>query len=164
MRSANLRSTVALSLVAACVATAAPAVAASGFECPTKPLEVAGDARIQATLPKGDALDNVEAMNTAVTTLRGQGVNPVLIIDGMIAAYCPNVAKRSGLTDAQKATLANRFAARLTRTVYALDGADAVILDVAFPPAAVDAINAKAQAGGVSSEAWIRKTVESALK
>jgi hypothetical protein len=164
MKSARLLAAVALSLAATCLAGAAPALAAGGFQCPARPLEVAGDARIQAALPTGDALDNVEMMNTAVTTLRGQGVSPVLIIDGMIAAYCPNVAARSGLTDAQKAALANRFAARLTRTVYALDGADAVILDVAFPPAAVDAINAKASAGGVSAEAWIRGTVESALK
>lgn len=143
---------------------AAPAHAAGPFECPTKPLEAAQAAKIKALLPSGDAFDKVEQLNAAVTQLKSEGANPVLVIDTLIAAYCPVVAAQPGLSDAQKTTRVARFAARITRTVFALDGADAIILDVAFPPAVVDAINAKARAAGVTPEAWIQGAVTSALK
>lgn len=143
---------------------AAPALAAGPFECPTKPLEAAQAAKIKALLPSGDAFDKVEQLNAAVTQLKSEGANPVLVIDTLIAAYCPVVAAQQGLSDAQKSTRVARFAARITRTVFALDGADAIILDVAFPPAVVDAINAKARAAGVTPEAWIQGAITSALK
>lgn len=139
-------------------------MAAGPFECPAKPLEAAQAANIKALLPTGDAFDHVDRLNTAVSTLRAQGVNQVLVIDNLIAAYCPEVAAQAGLTDAQKSARVARFAARITRTVYALDGADEIILDVSFPPLVVDAINAKARAAGVSPEAWIQSTVNAALK
>ncbi|MFG1341421.1 hypothetical protein [Xanthobacter autotrophicus] len=140
------------------------ALAAGAFECPAKPLESAQAASIKALLPTGDAFDQVERLNTAVTTLKAQGASPVLVIDNLIAAYCPVVAAQSGLTDAQKTVRVTRFAARITRTVYALDTADAIILDVSFPPQVVNAITAKAQAAGVSPEAWIQSAVTAALK
>lgn len=140
------------------------ALAAGPFECPAKPLEAAQAAKIKALLPAGDAFDNVARMNDAVTSLKAQGVSTTLVIDNLIAAYCPMVAAETGLSDAQKAARVNRFVARITRTVYSLDGADAVILDVGFPPTVVDAISAKAQAAGVSQEAFIQTAVEAALK
>lgn len=140
------------------------AFAAGTFECPTKPLEDAKAASIRAILPNGDAYGHVESLNNAVTTLKAQGASPALVIDSLISSYCPLVAAQPGLTDAQKSTRVTRFAARITRTVYALDGADEIILDVAFPPPVVDAINAKAKAAGVSPEAWIQSTVTTALQ
>ncbi|MFG1357724.1 hypothetical protein [Xanthobacter pseudotagetidis] len=140
------------------------AYAAAPFECPTKPLEAAQAAKIKALLPTGDAFDKIDQLNAAVTTLKAEGANPVLVIDNLIAAYCPVVASQSGLTDAQKSSRVSRFAARITRTVFAIDGTDEIILDVGFPPSVVDAINAKARAAGVSPEAWIQGTVASALK
>lgn len=159
MKYAVLFSVLALTSVAA-----QPVLAGDGFQCPAKPLEAPRDARVQAALPSGDGLDKVEALNTAVATLRGEGVNPILIIDGLIAAYCPTVAALPQLTDAQKNMRVTRFAARVTRTVYALDSADMVILDVSLPPAVVDSINAKASAAGISSEDWIRGAVDKALQ
>lgn len=150
-------------LVLACALAASPAFAATGFECPARPLDAAGAQRVQAALPSGDGLDRVEALNTAVTTLRGQGVNPVLIIDGLIAAYCPTVAAQK-LTDAEKTARVSRFAARITRIVYALDSADAVILDVPLSPATLDAVNARASAAGLTPEAWVRGVVAKAVE
>lgn len=143
---------------------AGQALAAGPFECPTKPLEAAQAAKIRALLPAGDAYAQVEKLNAAVAALKAEGASPVLVIDNLIAAYCPLIAAQPGLSDAQKSALVSRFAGRITRTVFGLDGADQIILDVAFPPAVVDAINAKAQAAGVSPEAWIQSTVTTALK
>lgn len=148
--------------LALCAGT--PAHAAGPFECPTKPLEAAQAAKVKALLPTGDAFEKVESLNAAVNTLKAQGANPVLVIDSLIAAYCPLVASQTGLSDQQKTVRVTRFAARITRTVFAIDGADEIILDVAFPPLMVDAINAKARAAGVSPEAWIQSTVSTALK
>lgn len=148
----------ALALGAAQPALAAP------FACPAQPLEGALPAAAKALLPPGDALDRPDALNAAVDKLRAQSVRPVLIIDGLIAAYCPVVAAQAGLSDAQKTARVTRFAARITRTVYAIDGADEIILDVGLPPAVVDAINAKARAAGITAEDWVRNAVNAALK
>ena len=141
-----------------------PSLAAPPFVCPTQPIDAAQAARVKAMLPSGDAYDQVGALNTAVTTLKAEGVNPVIVVDSLISAYCPTVAEQTGLTDAQKTERVRRFAARIVRTVYAIDSADAIFLDVSFPPLVVDAINAKARAVGVSPEDWIRTVVNSALK
>lgn len=144
---------------------AQPALAAGPFECPTRTVLDAGRAAdVKALFAGGDPLDNVERMNAAVTTLKGQGVSPVVIVDNLIAAYCQSVSGQSGLTDAQKASRVTRFAGRITHIVYSLDSADEIILDVSFPPAVVDAINAKAKAAGVSPESWIQTTVNAGLK
>ncbi|MCK0207376.1 hypothetical protein MWN33_04940 [Starkeya koreensis] len=150
--------------LALAIGMAQPSHAAGAFECPAKPLEAKQAAAIKAVLPTGDAFDNVGQLNAAVTELKASGVGPVLIIDNLIAAYCPTVAAQGELSDAKKASLVNRFAARITRVVYSLEGADEVILDVSFPPAIVDAINVKAQAAGVSQQAFIRGAVDNALK
>jgi len=157
------RSLSAMAFVLA-LGAAQPAFANAPFECPVKPLEVAQAANIRSQLPAGNALDNVEALNAAVSKLRAQGVSPVLIIDNMIAAYCPVVAAESGLSNAQKAKKVGKFASRATRVVYQLESEAEVILDVAFPPAVVAAINAKARAAGVTPDAWIQGVVGAALK
>lgn len=139
---------------------AQPALAA--FECPAKPVDQ--PAAVKALIPVGDALDTPAALNAAVTALRAQGVGSAIIIDNFIAAYCPVVAGNPALSDAQRATRVTRFASRIARTVYAVEGADQIILDVAFPPSVIEAINAKASAAGIPPEAFIQGAVANALK
>jgi hypothetical protein len=143
---------------------AQPALAAGAFECPKSTLEASQAATIKAALPAGDGLDAPDALDAAVDSLRAKGIGSGLIIDGVITAYCPSVAAQGGLSDAAKTEKLATFASRVTRTVYALDSADAVILDVAFPPAILNDINAKAAAAKVSPEAWVRGAVDAALK
>lgn len=138
-------------------------MAASSFTCPTKPLEEAQAGKIKALLPTGDAFENIQTLNAAVTTLKAENANPALVIDSLVSAYCPVLASES-ITDAHRLEKFQRFASRVTRTVYALDGADQIILDVAFPPAVVDAIAAKAKAAGVTSEVFIQNSVAAALQ
>lgn len=150
--------------IALVLAAAQPALAAGAFECPKSTLEASQAATIKAALPAGDGLDAPDALDAAVDSLRAKGIGSGLIIDGVIAAYCPSVAAQAGLSDSAKTAKLASFASRVTRTVYSLDSADAVILDVAFPPALLNDINAKAAAAKVTPEAWVRGAVDAALK
>jgi len=142
---------------------ASSSFASAAFQCPAQPLEAARAATIAAALPSGDAFDDPTALVAAVDALHAEKVGLPLIVDNLIAAYCPTVADQAGLSDAEKTARVNSFAARITRTVYQLDSADAVILDVPFPPTVLDTINAKAKAAGVSGADWVRGVVEQAL-
>lgn len=141
-----------------------PILAAGSLECPATPLEDTQMAEIKALLPTGNAYDYIDQLNNAVTALKAAGAKPALAIDRLIASYCPLVAAEPGLTDDQKSAKVMRFAARITRMVYAPNEAEAIILDVALPPAMVNAINAKAKSAGVSPDAWIQKTIAAALQ
>lgn len=145
------------------IGAAQPALASDPFECPVKPLEAAQAAKVKALLPTGDAFADVNQLNTAVTTLRSEGVSNVLIIDNLISAFCGVVAPDTLMTGAQKTARVSRFAANITRAVFSIEGADQIIIDVAFPPSILDAINAKAAAAGLSAEAWIQGAVTTAL-
>lgn len=145
------------------MAAASPALADQGFECPAQPLDEARAAAIKAQLPSGDAFDDGGALVRAVTTLNAEGVSKGMVIDNLIAAYCPVVAADGGLSDAQKTEKVNRFAARIVSVVYNIDSADAIIVSVPFPPVMMDSINAKAQEKGLSAAEWIRTVVEIGL-
>ncbi|MBL8579883.1 MAG: hypothetical protein JNK47_21980 [Mesorhizobium sp.] len=138
-------------------------VSNAAFQCPAQPLEGTRASSIAASLPTGDAFDDPTALVTTVNALKAEGVGLPLIVDNLIAAYCPTVDSQSSLTDAQKAEMVNQFAARITRTVYNLDSADEILLEVAFPPLVMDSVNAKAKTAGVSAAEWVQGIVEEAL-
>ena len=119
---------------------------------------------IAKAIPAGNALDDVTKLNAAVTDLRAKRVSNAILIDSLISSYCPAVARNTALNDDQKRAQVRRFASRIVRVVYALDSADAVILDVPFRPTVVDAINAKAAAERISPEAWVANAVDRDLK
>ena len=107
-----------------------------------------------------DALDDAAKLSAAIAALRAKGVSNAMIVDSLIASYCPAVARNTALSDDAKRAQVRRFAARMVRVVYSLDSADAVILDVPFRPGVVDAINAKAAAERISPEAWVANAVD----
>jgi hypothetical protein len=119
---------------------------------------------IAAALPAGHALDDAAKLDAAVTALRARGVSNASVVDGLIASYCPTVARDTGLSDQEKRTLVRRFAARIVQLVYALDSAEAVILDVPFRPDVMAQINARAAAERVSPEAWVADAIGRELK
>ncbi|MGU3496164.1 hypothetical protein ACLBXM_19150 [Xanthobacteraceae bacterium A53D] len=145
-------------------ASAAAPASAAGFTCPTRTLDEAGAAAVKAALPAGDALEQPQALNGAVEALRARGISAPLIMDGMISAYCQTVAGQPGLSDAQKTAQVRGFATRAVRAVYALDSADAIILDVTVPPSVATAIGGKAKAAGLTPAEWMRGTLEAAAK
>lgn len=139
---------------------------AAAFVCPV-PSAGATDAQakeIVAAIPAGDALDDGAKLSAAIAALRAKGIGNAVLVDSLIAAYCPSVARVSGMTDAQKRAQVRRFAARTVRAVYALDSTEAVILDVPLAPSVAAAVNAKAAAEKMTPEAWIANAVGRALK
>jgi hypothetical protein len=157
-----MRGSVGSTLCAIALAALAQVATAEALECPV-PAAGGQGAEIRALLPTGDAFADVARLNASVATLRQKGISQALIIDGLIGAYCPLVAANAGLTDAQRTARVRQFAARIARTVYALDSADEIILDVPFAPAAVEAINARAKAAGMSPESWVADAVGKVL-
>lgn len=135
---------------------------AAPFACPWKPIaDGAQAASVEKLLPTGDAFDDIAKLNAAVYALRQQGIQETLVIDSLVAGYCPVVAANTALTDAQKTARVMRFASRVMRTVYSLDNADEIILDVPLRPTVVEAVRAKAKVAGISAESWIAGIVES---
>jgi hypothetical protein len=151
-------------VVSLCVAGSANV--ARAFVCPVKSVgaNAAQDQAIAAAIPSGDALDDVTKLNEAVASLRAKGIGNAVIIDSMISSYCPAVARDTALTDAQKRAQVRRFAGRITRVVYGLESAEAVILDVPFAPDVAAQINARAAAEKISPETWVANAVGRALK
>jgi hypothetical protein len=140
--------------------------ASAAFVCPAKSVgaDAKQDQAIAAAIPAGDALDDVTKLNAAVTALRASGVSNAVLVDSLIAAYCPAVAGNTALSDEQKRANVRRFAGRIMRLVYSLESADAVILSVPFPPDVIAAINAKAAAEKISPEAWVAQAIGRDLK
>jgi len=152
--------------VAALALSALPGVAlaaAPKFTCPWLTGSETPSPEITALFQGGDPLDNPALLNSAVDKLRASGLSRALIIDGVMGAYCPMVAANASYSDAQKTARMSAFAGRTVRVVYALESADAVILDVPLPPPVVDSLNAKARAAGVSPTDWLVGLISSAV-
>ena len=158
----NAMGAAVVSLMVACGSTGASAA----FVCPVKSVgaNAAQNKAIAGVIPKGDAFADVTRLNTAVTALRAKGISNAIVIDSLISSYCPAVARDTALSDDQKRAQVRRFASRLVRVVYALDSADAVILDVPFRPGVVDQINAKAAAERIAPETWVANAIDRELK
>jgi len=133
--------------------------ASAAFVCPVQ--SAGADA---AAVPAGQALGDANTLNGAIAALREKGLGNAMIVDRLIASYCPVVAGNAALNDDQKRAQVRHFAARTVRLVYALESAGAVFLDVPFQPEQIDAINARAAAERISPEAWVAGVVDRALK
>ena len=145
---------------------ALPATAqAAGFECDWRPVadEPAGAGNIKAILPTDGALDDPAQLNAVIDILRKRGLSKLLIVDNIVSAYCARVAANGELSDAEKRTRMLRFARIATQTVYANDGADKIILDIALPPDVVTAIQSRAKAAGVTAQEWVANTAAAAV-
>ena len=109
-------------------------------------------------------MTDVGLLNVAIGTLRRDGMSKSLIIDHLIGAYCPMIARDAALTDAEKATLVRRFSGEVTRLVYSLESGLDIILNVPLTPDVVDAVNSTAKEQGLSGPAWIAMTIDNALQ
>ncbi|MET4493125.1 hypothetical protein [Bradyrhizobium sp. LA7.1] len=146
--------------------TLVPAVAAEKFECtsPFSPSSPATLEQVTGLLPNANAMVDVGLLNTAISTLRRDGLSKVLIIDHFIGAYCTMIAGEAGLTDSEKTSLVQRFSGQATRLVYSLESGLDIIINVPLTPAVVDAVNIIAKRQGLSGPAWIEMTMDNALQ
>jgi hypothetical protein len=162
----------ALASITSHVASAAPldnAVATSprsAFVCPEtngtlKPDELA---RIRTVLPAGNALEHPAQLGASIAELKRLGLSRAMIVDHLVGAYCPSIAQRGSLSDAEKAADVRLYASRVTAHVYRQDRTDDIVLTLQLKPSDADRVNAAARASGVSVEKWLSTAVESALK
>ncbi|MEY9152615.1 hypothetical protein [Bradyrhizobium japonicum] len=133
------------------------------FECPESIDETtpAKRAEIQKLLPVGNAMDDPGRLNSSIDALRRLGLSRTLIIDHLIGAYCPTVARDNSLSDADRTAKVRRFASRLTVLVYDVEEAS---LNVPLKPSMVDEVTARARKAGLSVEDWLSRMVASALQ
>jgi hypothetical protein len=138
---------------------------AAGFECPrldelvTPPLSV----EIDDVVPKGLVLDEPSQLASAIILLREHGLSTDNTINHLIALYCPGVAAENSLTDQQKTDRVAHFARQAASLVFSTNSADDIIFDVPLAAAVARAARVQAKKDGLSVEAWIAKTVDSAI-
>jgi hypothetical protein len=148
---------VAAASAAATAATAQTATPASGFEC-------AWAKAAQPLAAAGDPLDDIVRLNATVDSLRARGFTPTAIVDALISGYCPIVAARRDLSDAEKTARMRQFASQVTRLVFRANDQDSILIEVPLQPTVVDAARSKAAAAGVSLQDWIAQAVDGALR
>ncbi|TFW56704.1 hypothetical protein CT676_34015 [Bradyrhizobium sp. MOS001] len=109
-------------------------------------------------------MNDLARLNASIDGLRRLGLSQTLIVDHLIGAYCPTVAKDNSLSDAEKTAKVRRFASRITVLVHREEDISEILLYVPLKPSVVDAVNAKAQASGLSVERWLSRTIEAAAQ
>ena len=146
--------------------TLLPAAAAEKYECPSpfRPNTPAKLEEIKGLLPNIDAMADIGQLNVTIGTLRREGMTKSLIIDHLIGAYCPLIARDASLTDAEKAARVRRFSGQVTELVYSLESGLDIIINVPLSPDIVDAVNSIARKQGLSGPAWIAMTIDNALQ
>ena len=143
-----------------------PALGAEQFQCPlpSNPNNPAKLEQIKGLLPDVNTMTNIEQLSASIATLRRDGMSKSLIIDHLVGAYCPLVAREAPLTEAEKTDLVRRFTGQVTRLVYSLESGLDIIINVPLTPDVVDAVNSVARKQGLSGPAWIAMTIDNALQ
>ncbi len=143
-----------------------PTASAQKFQCPNPftPTTPAKLEQIKGLLPDVNTMSNIDQLTVAINTLRREGMAKSLIVDHLIGAYCPMVARDNSVIDAEKATLVRRFSGQVTRLVYSLESNLDIIINVPLTPDVVDAVNTIAKKQGLTGPAWIEMTIDNALQ
>src|SRR5258705_6723745 len=151
-----IKTALALSLALSTFAVL-PAVGAEQFQCPlpSNPNDPAKLERIRGLLPDVNTMTNIEQLNAAVATLRREGMSKSLIIDHLVGAYCPMVAREAPLTEADKTALVRRFTRQVTRLVYSLESGLDIIVNVPLTPDIFAPGNSPAKNPGLSGPSSI---------
>jgi hypothetical protein len=129
-----------------------------------KPSTPARLEEIKGLLPNVDAMADVSQLNATIGTLQKEGMPKSQIVDHLMDAYCPMVARDESLTGAEKAVRVQRFAGQITQLVYSLESGLDIIINVPLTPDVVDALNTTARKQGLSGSAWVAMTVENTLQ
>jgi len=132
---------------------------AAAFVCPET---------VTADAPKNaSALSDLaeSRIGDLVADLRKNGMKPALIVDSLVAAYCPRVASDASLSDAQKADLVRRFARQVTGVAFGQPGQGEldVLVDVPLAPNLLRQVEQAAAGAGMSRDAWIERAIKQQL-
>ena len=158
------RHTVRWLLTAALILPAPAAFAA--FACPVTPPPASKPMpNIAPILKAYDDPRADPALAVVIKGLKAESMPNGEIVDHVVAAYCPTVDAVSGLSDADKDHLVERFAAELAQAVYApVDSkVDAILLDVPLSPDLFGKIKDAADKSKLSQDAWVTKALTAAV-
>jgi len=160
-----IKSAIALSLALFTFFTAMPAIGAEEFKCssPSKSNNPAKLEQINGLLPNVNAMMDLEKLSATIASFRRDGMQRSLIIDHLVGAYCPMIAREVPLTAAEKTALVQRFTAQVTMLVYSLESDEDIIINVPLTPYIVDAANTAAKKQGLSTPAWIAMKIDNAV-
>ncbi len=93
---------------------------ASALECPVPTTidDPTSAALMEKYLPADTALDAPDALQSAVFDLKRAGLSDELILDNLIAVYCPSVDAIPGLSDEDKTQRVQAFAEMASGLVF----------------------------------------------
>jgi hypothetical protein len=149
-------------------AAAQTSEAAGAFGCP--PISGKGadlpDVRSAYDMLKGaDAATIENRVDDVIATLRARSVDGTLIVDALIAAYCPAVAAETGLSTAERKTRLANFARQVTALVFPQrPRVDAVIVDLPLPPDLLQQVDDAARKAQLSRDTWLAQAIHKALQ
>ncbi|MBL0897646.1 MAG: hypothetical protein IBJ17_02960 [Reyranella sp.] len=115
-----------LVVIAASVLLVAPAAPAFALDCPTAQAKAqpgilketpAQMAQVGKTLAAGDTFNAIASV-AADLRIRYPGVEKAELVNYLVTAYCPTVAADNRLSEAQKKSAVDSFAAQVMRQVY----------------------------------------------
>lgn len=158
------KSTVALGLALSAF-TGVPAIASDEFKCPlpSKPNDPAKLEQIRQLLPDVNTMLDLEKLKAMIASFQREGMSKNLMVDHLVSAYCPMVAREVPLTDNEKVALVQRFTGQATRLVYSLESGLDVIINVPLTPDVADSVNLATKRQGLSGSGWIAMTIDNAL-
>jgi hypothetical protein len=145
--------------------------AAAAFGCAKIPLS-SGPATLPAAssgvfdmLVGANAATITNRVDEIIATLRAQNVDETLIVDSLIAAYCPVVAADTGLTFEQKKARLDDFGQQVTRLVFprAQTSVSAILVEVPLKPDLLQKLDTAASGAKLSRDAWITHAIEKSL-
>jgi cytochrome c553 len=121
------------------------------------------DPSIQDMLRGGDLKNRIGVI---VANLRAQDIEPPLIVNFLVVAYCPVVAADTGLTTAQKMERIHLFAQQVTAIAFSDTQQQVrdVLVNVPLSPDLLRKVNDAARTARLSRESWLTQAIEKALQ
>lgn len=140
------------------------------FECPQasasdsrRRLFVSAD--MAESLKSAEPAEDEERISEIVAKLRTKNADPDIIVDTLVATYCPLVASEKGLTAAEKTARVSAFAHEVRDIAFseAQQRVRGVRVDVTLTPEILHEVDRAARSSGVARDTWLARAIEKAL-
>jgi hypothetical protein len=146
---------------------AAGGARAAGFECaykeaPNAPKDLPPVKGLEENMTQLDARRRLAEMVGNLTTAK---IQPAMIVDHLVWAYCPLVANDPRLSDTEKTDLMRRFASQVAALAYSgPSGSEIdVLVNLPLAPAILDRVDEAAKAAGISLDEWLQNAIDHSL-
>lgn len=144
---------------------------AAGLDCPEAgplvPDLIGGSQQIQR-MTTGNEVDLANEIRGLIYRMQTEkpGISNDEVINGLIAAYCPVVARMTQLSSAEKFALIRRFDAVVMRelTATAMPAGSLIIASVPLPPTVFRSLTSQADAAGQTPAQFMAVILTAAAK